>query len=208
MDGQCVPCTNNCDTCQTTPDYCLTCKPGFYFHQNKCLANCPKIGKYQYVPNRNGQCIIDGLICKFGYEVSPNGDACILLAAICEPPQTLNYDKTKCIPGSEDYVLFPVMWVALVAVLLVVLFRAKSKLTKFVPNMIIFLSPVEKISFVVFLIEAISFGIKPVVYLMAVAIVFSIAIDIFFLIVFTQQIKLDESFKYWCLYNPKVVSLI
>jgi hypothetical protein len=136
------------------------------------------------------------------------GNGCVIKAVICLPPTTLNYDQTKCIPGSEDYIPFPVLAFGVFLALIPLLSKIKARESRFITNMIAFLSIGEKVSIITLLIFAIAFGIKPVVYLVAVALMFEIAIDLFFLIVFTEQIKNDESFKYWCMYNPKVVKTL
>ncbi|KAL4460975.1 hypothetical protein ABPG74_016447 [Tetrahymena malaccensis] len=38
---QCVPCTNNCLTCQLTTDNCTSCNSGFYLVGSVCSATCP-----------------------------------------------------------------------------------------------------------------------------------------------------------------------
>lgn len=38
----CEPCNDNCFSCIDTPDYCLTCKEGYYFNplENSCNEEC------------------------------------------------------------------------------------------------------------------------------------------------------------------------
>lgn len=36
----CEPCVNNCRTCNG-PDFCIDCKPGFFFLNDQCLTSCP-----------------------------------------------------------------------------------------------------------------------------------------------------------------------
>lgn len=189
IDGECVPCTGNCETCQGSPDYCVSCKEGFFFYANECRTTCPFVDKYQYKPNDYGQCVIKDFRCPFGYDVVPEGNACVLKAVICEEPKTLNYDKTKCIPGSEEYILFPILFFSILLVIIVVFSKCKAKETKFVSSMIAFLVLAEKVALISLLWNAISFGIKPVVYLVVIGFVFEVGIDLFFLLVFTQQIK-------------------
>ncbi|EAS01407.2 transmembrane protein, putative (macronuclear) [Tetrahymena thermophila SB210] len=38
---QCVPCTNNCLTCQLTTDNCTSCNSGYYLVGSVCSATCP-----------------------------------------------------------------------------------------------------------------------------------------------------------------------
>jgi len=59
----CIGCSSSCLRCRGTPDYCIECVPGTYFYQNHCVKQCPLIGDYQYEPNEDGICVINGLIC-------------------------------------------------------------------------------------------------------------------------------------------------
>ena len=52
------------------------------------------------------------------------------------------------------------------------------------------------------------FGIAPVVYLMMVAIMFTIAINLFFLVVFKKQVMNDLTFRHWATYNKCTVRTI
>jgi hypothetical protein len=88
--------------------------------------------------------VIPGLICKFGYKVSETGNFCELMLTVCEPPTTINYDRTSCVPGSDDWVAFPIwiLWVAPTTLILLIS-KLKAKETKFVSNWIAFLSIAE-----------------------------------------------------------------
>ena len=80
VGGECVACAASCATCQLTQDNCLSCNPGKYFYGNQCLDACPFKDGYQYEPNEEGICTIPGIICPFGYELTPTGNGCALKA--------------------------------------------------------------------------------------------------------------------------------
>ena len=50
------------------------------FYNYDCVDKCPLKNDYQYEANREGICVIPGLICPFGYAVTPAGDGCVLNA--------------------------------------------------------------------------------------------------------------------------------
>ena len=74
--------------------------------------------------------------------------------------------------------------------------------------MIVFWSFIEFVGMFVVLILAIKFGIAPVVYMMLVAVMFTIAINRFFLVVFQKQVMNDETFRHWATYNKGTVRAI
>ena len=208
VDGICVPCSDNCKTCQLTPDSCLTCEEGFLFHSNKCLTECPFLNGYQFTDNGEGICTIPGLICPFGYKHTPNGEACEINLKACIHPNTLNYDGDGCVPGSEDYILFPILGVCLVLTLLVAISKWISRPTRFVANLIVFWSFMEIICMVAIFYFAYKFGIKPVVYLILASIVLHYMINFFFSLVFNYQVKQDKTFRHWCTYHTCGVTMI
>lgn len=106
------------------------------------------------------------------------------MAQICLEPNTLNYDKTSCVPGSDDWIPFPMLAVCALFTLVVAMGKCKSPESRFVANLIVLLSLVEFLGMLVVLYFAYRFGIAPVVYLMLTAIMFNIAINIFFMVVF------------------------
>ena len=130
-------------------------------------------------------------------------------AQICIEPNKLNYDKTTCVPGSEEWLPFP-MLAFCVAVILPIAMISKCKSTQsgFVANLIVFGSIVEFLGMFVVLYYAYDFGIAPVVYMMLAAIMFTIAINLFFFIVFQKQIMNDLTFRHWAGYNKCNVNTI
>lgn len=105
---------------------------------------------------------------------------------ICISPNTLNYDKTTCVPGSDEQIPFPMLAFFFLVALLVSITKCKSRQSRFVANLIVFGSCVETGGMIVVLYFASDFGIKPVVYMMLFALMFHVAINLFFFIVFRK----------------------
>ena len=79
--------------------------------------------------------------------------------------------------------------------------KCKSRESRFVANLIVFGSIVEFVGMFYVLYLAYDFGIAPVVYMLTFAIIFAIAINLFFFIVFQKQIMNDLTFRHWVTYN-------
>lgn len=109
----------------------------------------------------------------------------MLDAQVCVSPNTLNYDKTSCVPGSDAWVPFPLIFMAGICIGVVFYIKKKKKPeTKLITNIIIFMSFVEFIGMWLLFGLAASFGIRPVVYMLAIALLFLVATNGFFFVVF------------------------
>ena len=115
----------------------------YFFHSNKCMLECPMINEFQYEPNDEGKCIIPGLQCPFGYSLLDSGDGCELDLSVCLSPNKLNYDRNACVPGSEEFIYFPVLCFCLFLSIIVWISRCTEKNTKIVANLIVFWSFAE-----------------------------------------------------------------
>lgn len=208
INGECEKCTDSCKTCQGTTDNCLSCQAGYLFHGSKCLRECPELNGFQYEDNGEGRCVIPGLICKFGYSLVPSGDGCALDLSVCEAPDTLNYDKTKCVPGADDWVPFPILAACLCLTLLVALCKVTRRETRFIANMIVFWSVMETVCMVALIWTAVGFGITPVVYLTLAALLLHYMINFFFAIIFWNQVRQDKTFRHWCTYHTCGITTI
>lgn len=143
-----------------------------YFYGAACVAECPEKDGYQYTPNSEGHCIIPGIRCPFGYDLTPNGNGCILKAQICLEPNELNYDMTSCVPGSDAFIPFPLLACCAAVTLIVLISKMKNRESRFIANMIVFWSIIEFVAVLVVFYLSLKFGIKPVVYMILVAIMF------------------------------------
>ena len=214
LNDECVGCSSGCETCQHTQDNCLSCKAGSnqpYFYANKCFSACPTIDGYQYDGDTEkypGTCVIPGLQCGFGYELIPSGDGCAFMKQICIAPNTLNYDKTTCVPGSDAQIPFPMLAFFFIVAMVVAIAKCKARKSRFVANLIVFGSIIETGGMIVVLYFAMDFGIKPVVYMLLFACMFTVAINLFFFIVFRKQIMNDLTFRHWVSYNKCSVNTI
>ena len=94
------------------------------------------------------------------------------MAQICYEPNKLNYDRTSCVPGSDNWLPFPMLAFCGFIILIVAIDKLKSKSSRFIANLIVYLSIVEFLGMFVVLYFAYRFGIAPVVYIMIVAIMF------------------------------------
>jgi hypothetical protein len=112
------------------------------------------------------------------------------------------------VPGSDDWIPFPLLAFGVLLSLIVALSKCKSRESRFVANMIVFWSFLEFIGMFVVLYYAYRFGIEPVVYLILVAIMFTIAINLFFLVIFQKQVMNDQTFRHWATYNKGTVRTI
>lgn len=175
----------------------MSCYDDKYFYGASCVTKCPKKAGYQYEPNPEGICIIPGIRCDFGYELAPTGDYCLLKAQICLAPNELNYDKTTCVPGSDSFIPYPL----LICCGIFTVFSLISKIVKprshFFATMLAFWSIIETVGVLVVLHLAVGYGIKPVVNMILVSLMLSIATNIFFFIVYQRQIMKDLHFFHW-----------
>ena len=208
VDGECKGCSSSCETCQLTQDNCLTCREGTYLYANQCLEQCPFKDGYQYTPDIEGKCTIPGIRCPFGYELIPTGNACALKAQVCIEPNKLNYDKTTCVPGSDSFIPFPMLAFCALTTIVVAIGNCKNKESRFIANLIVFWSIIEFLGMCIVLYLAVRFGIAPVVYMFLVAIMFTIATNLFFFVVFQKQVMNDQTFRHWANYNKCVVQTI
>jgi hypothetical protein len=88
-------------------------------HEYKCVRACPD--KYT---ERNGQCVLTGFFCPFGYVMS-NGNSCILDLQICIGNDILNYDKTKCVPKPDKFFPFPMLILVLICTVIITYAKCK-----------------------------------------------------------------------------------
>ena len=121
--------------------------------------------------------------------------------SVCEAPDTLNYDKTKCVPGADEFIYFPILSTCLVLTLIPVLSKITKRETRLIANIIVFWSVMETICIFGLLWLAVDFGIKPVVYLTLAAVLLHYMINFFFAIVFCNQVRMDKTFRHWCTYH-------
>ena len=98
----------------------------------------------------------------------------------------MNYDRDSCVPGSDAWVPFPLITIALIMTAVVVITRRKKPESRLITNIIVFMGFVEFIGMWLILGLAASFGIAPVVYMLGIALLFMIATNLFFLIVFQR----------------------
>ena len=143
--------------------------------------------------------MIPGLYCKFGYVVSDSGNFCELVLSVCPPPTMINFDKSKCIPGSDKWVPFPI-WIIYIAptFLILLISKLKVKETNFVSSWLCFLSVAEIVAMIYVVYLAKAFGIMPVLGLICFSIAIHYGINFFFLLVFTTQVKNDKAMTHWC----------
>lgn len=193
VSSLCTVCQSPCQTCQGTPDYCLSCQPGWLMHDYKCVKTCPD----QYSAREDGRCILDGFFCPFGYDYKPSGDGCYLVKKICDGNDILNFDLTKCIPKPEVLVPFPLCILALVGAVAIYQIKKRHQDTRFYATMICFLSLLESIG-LLFLVGLTSdYGIKPSYSLSSCALAFLLALNLFSALVYFRQLRPDIVFKYW-----------
>ena len=93
---------------------------------------------------------------------------------------------TSCVPGSDAFIPFPLLACCGAFTLMVIISKLKNSKSRFVANMIVFWSIVEFVAICVVFYLAVKFGIKPVVYMIMVAIMFTVATNVFFFIVFQR----------------------
>jgi len=95
-------------------DKCLKCSSEQdIFYNHTCVAGCPDLYD-TIVTERGNQCVLTGLICKFGYGYNAAGDGCILKVQVCEGSTILNYDNTACVPVPGFLLPFPLTIIALI----------------------------------------------------------------------------------------------
>lgn len=206
FEGECIECDPNCMTCQGTRDNCLECWPGTHWYNKKCVKECPTVEGYEYsVPkgSKDNRCVIDGLYCKFGWKPNDAGTGCQIDLVACPPPNGINYDHTKCIPGFDDWVPFPI-WIIWIAPTLLILLisKIKAKETKFVSNWLALLSIAEIAAMIYTFCLAKDFGILPTTALLGFSIAIHYGINLFFCLVFYKQVRqTDMALAHWIQYN-------
>jgi hypothetical protein len=127
-----------------------------------------------------------------------------LKAQICEDGFDLNYDKTKCIPVSPGYFPFPILILTCFICVIPIVSKVRNRESKLVANLIVAISVTEPIGLIMQYVLSDSYGIKPAVYLTGFAILMHFATNLFFGLVYTKQVKSDQSFKHWQAVNQKV----
>jgi len=157
------------------------------------VDSCPE----GYEPNQNRQCVLIGLRCEFGYEVNPQGNACVLAAQVCDDGFKLNYNKTKCIPGSPQFVPFPLLITAILFLLLAGLSKFYDKGSLFLTNSIAGLSILESAGTMLQIYLAYELGVWSTFGLSILALVFLFGCNLFFFLIYLKQIRPDQAFKYW-----------
>lgn len=130
------------------------------------------------------------------------------MAQVCTSPNKLNYDKDSCVPGSDVWVPFPLLFICIILIVIVLYIKKKKPESRFITNIIVFWGFVEFIGMWLIFGLAASFGIAPVVFMLAIALLFMVATNVFFFIVFQRQIMNDTTFFHWVNYNKKTVKYI
>ena len=82
--------------------------------------------------------------------------------------------------------------------------KVRNRESKIIANLIVFVCLMEPVVLITQYALATAYGIKPVVYLTGVAILFHFAANVFFGLVYTKQVKTDAAFKHWQSVNQKV----
>lgn len=162
-------------------------------HDYACVETCPD----QYEAREDGRCVLTGFFCRFGYEMNAAGDACFLMAQICEGYDILNYDKTKCIPMPGMLVPFPLIFLAVVGAIVILASKRSYPSTRFYPSMICVLSVLESIGLFCLVALSSEYGIRPAYSLSGCALAFLLGLNLFAALVYFKQIKPDIVFKYW-----------
>ena len=202
VNGECTACADPCLQCENSPSRCLTCLPGQYMLDYKCLDACPEKYSPRTTILEDGetaveQCVLTGFYCRLGYEMNAAGDACFLKAQICEGSDVLNYDKTKCIPKPEILVPFPLTILAIIGAVVIVWDKCKNRESRFYANMICMLSVLETVGLLFLVGLSAEYGIRPSFSLSFCALVFLYGLNLFFFVIYLKQLKLDSAFKYW-----------
>jgi hypothetical protein len=144
------------------------------------------IDDYQFEPNDEGICVIDGLICPFGFKVTYDGNACELKNQVCEKDYELNHDKTACVPISTFYIPFPILITCILLCIVPIVSKVKRPTTKIVPCFTVVISFFETICMIVLVAQAYDYGIIPTFYFAVVGFIFLFASNAFFMLMYTQ----------------------
>jgi hypothetical protein len=79
IDGVCKECEKPCETCGESTSDCKTCIDDYkLFQGSKCIQYCPE--KYE---NRDGICVLVGLVCPELFELNEGKDGCIPIEFDC-----------------------------------------------------------------------------------------------------------------------------
>ena len=73
-----------------------------------------------------------------------------------------------------------------IVTIIAVIIKARKRETRFIATMIVFWSVIEFVGMIVVFYLASKFGIAPVVYMLLVAILLSVATNLFFFVVFLK----------------------
>ncbi|EAR86011.2 leishmanolysin family protein (macronuclear) [Tetrahymena thermophila SB210] len=127
-NGQCLPCKNNCQTCDRYSDFCTSCQNGFKLNRNqgRCIPEC-KYGEYlDQSVNLCKQCAYPCESCEFnpsqctsciqGYNYNSKSQSCTILCRLGEysdrglyckpcsfPCETCEDYDDKCLSCVQDY---------------------------------------------------------------------------------------------------------
>ena len=128
MNRKCVPCYEECDTCNQTVSHCLTCKPGFYLSYGSCVHDCPdgtfhddimkKCSLCQSTCDRclessshcthcSPQFLLDGQSCVQSCPVGKYADRQVGLCLSCphECSTCIGQSSNQCLHCSDGYLL-------------------------------------------------------------------------------------------------------
>lgn len=189
MKNVCYGCSSSCETCQFTPDHCLTCTADTYFFQNSCVNPCPVIDDYQFEPNEDRVCVINTKICPFGRKLDKFTGECYLVNQICEENYELNAEKTACVPVSNFYIPFPMTIVMLLLCIGPCTSKAMPRFRKqtlLVPSLTMVVGFFETVALLVMILQAQDFGINTTKYLALVALIFIFCSNMFFTLMYCQ----------------------
>jgi hypothetical protein len=137
-----------------------------------------------------------------------SGLACQLAAQVCSHGSVLNYSKTKCIPGSPTYVPFPLLILAAVGALVCYISSRRHKGSLFLTNTIAFWGLLETVGIFWLLVQADEMGVLPSIALTAIALMFLLGCNLFFIFMFCKQVLPDQTFKYWVSNYNKTTAVV
>jgi hypothetical protein len=160
----------------------LTCDSSKYFYNYQCVSSCPS----GYAPNSNRHCVLDGLVCPFGYEVNPQGNACLLKNQACVNGFRLNYADTACIPAPGAYAPYPLLLTCLCLICIAAASKYKYKPTLLITTIIGLVSLVEGCGLILQTILAYRIGLYATFALTLVALLFHYGCNVFFCLIYLK----------------------
>jgi hypothetical protein len=101
------------------------------------------------------------------------------------------------VPISSFYVPFPILISAVLVSILPIVSKVKFRDTKIVPNLTVVFSFFETLCLIVLVAQAHTYGIIPTFYLSVVGLIFLFASNMFFALMYSQQVVNDSAFKHW-----------